>query len=518
MLRNFLTVGSWTMLSRVLGLVRDQLLAAFLGAGPVQDAYLIALRLPNMFRRLFGEGAFNAAFVPMFTERYETKGHQSALRFAGQALSGLMLWLALLTILAEIFMPLVVECIGSGLTGTRFETAVHLSRITFPYMLLICGAALVSGVLNGLGKFTAAAAAYVTFNIIGIAAILLGALVWHNTAVVSAWGVTLSGVVQLGALYWAARRAGMAPHLTWPSLSPDMRALLRRMGPGLVGSGVTQINLTVDTIIATHLPVGTPSILYFADRINQLPLGVLGSAAGTALLPLLTRHIANNDRAAVHSSLNRAIDYTLLLTLPAMIGMIVLASPIMAALFGYGHFTVHDAILSGQCLQAYALGLPAFVLIKVLSPAFFAEGDTVTPVRIGFFTLALNLALNLLLYRPLGHIGPPLASTIAAFVNCTLLAVILHRRGLFIADPLLKGRALRIAGAGIMMALWVAAAEKLAAPGLPAWHGVWRLGMLTALILFGMAVYAVMLDALKVVRLRDVTVAFQSRLNRRRAR
>lgn len=518
MLRNFLTVGSWTMLSRVLGLVRDQLLAAFLGAGPIQDAYLIALRLPNMFRRLFGEGAFNAAFIPMFTARYETEGAQPALRFAGQALSGLLAWLMLLTILAEIFMPAVVWCITWGLSGTRFEIAVHLSRITFPYMVLICGAALVSGVLNGLGRFTAAAAAYVTFNIIGIAAILLGALVFHDTATISAWGVTLSGVVQLGALYWAARRAGMAPHLVRPSFSPDMRALLRRLGPGLVGSGVTQINLTVDMIIATRLPVGTPSILYFADRINQLPLGVLGSAAGTALLPLLTRHVANNDRAAAHSSLNRAIDYTLLLTLPAMAGMIALATPIMASLFSYGHFTVADAMLSGQCLQAYALALPAFVLIKVLSPGFFAEGDTVTPVRIGFFTLALNLALNLLLYRPLAHIGPPLASTLAAMVNCTLLAMILHRRGLFVADPLLKGRALRIGAAALAMAICVKLTEMLVAPDLPKWHGIWRAGMLGALIVFGVMIYALALDTLKVVRLRDAAAAFRTRLSRRRAR
>ncbi|EHH69275.1 murein biosynthesis integral membrane protein MurJ [Gluconobacter morbifer] len=518
MLRNFLTVGSWTMLSRVLGLIRDQLLAAFLGAGPVQDAYLIAFRLPNMFRRLFGEGAFNAAFVPMFTAKYETEGQAAALRFAGQALSGLMAWLVILTVLCEIFMPLVIHAIAWGYTGSRFEMAVTLTRITFPYMVLICGAALVSGVLNGRGKFGAASAAYVTFNVIGIIAILLGAYVWHETAITSAWGVTISGVVQLGALYWAAHRAGIAPHLVRPSFSADIRALMRRMGPGLVGSGVTQLNLTVDTIISTKLPPGSPSLLYFADRINQLPLGVLGAAAGTALLPLLTKHVANGDRNAVHASLNRAIDYTLLLTLPAMTGLIALAPSIMAGLFSYGHFTVRDAILSGQSLRAYALGLPAFVLIKVLSPGFFAEGDTSTPVRIGFFTLALNLGLNLMLYRPLAHVGPPLASTIAAYVNVAILAVILHRRQVFVASALLKSRGLRIAGSSVMMALWVMAAQKITAPDLPAWHSPVRLAMLMALIVFGVLVYAVSLDVLKVLRLRDAAGALQTRIARRRGR
>lgn len=319
MLRNFLTVGSWTMLSRVLGLIRDQLLAAFLGAGPVQDAYLVSLRLPNMFRRLFGEGAFNAAFVPMFTAKYETEGHTAALRFAGQALSALVAWLVILTVLCELFMPFIISLLAPGFQGERFELALTLTQITFPYMVMICAAALVSGVLNGLGKFGAASAAYLSFNIIGIAAIFLGAYVWHNVAFTSAWGVTISGAVQLGALYWAAHRAGMAPHLVRPNFSQDIRALLRRMGPGLVGSGVTQMNLMVDTIISTRLPVGSPSILYFADRINQLPLGVLGAAAGTTLLPLLTRHVANKDRASLHASMNRALDYSLLLTLPATI-------------------------------------------------------------------------------------------------------------------------------------------------------------------------------------------------------
>lgn len=518
MIRNFLTVGGWTMLSRVLGLIRDQLLAAFLGAGPALDAYLIALRLPNMFRQLFGEGAFNAAFVPMFTARLHTQGRAEALRFAGQALSALTLWLTALAVLAEIFMPAVISAIAWGFSGERFALAVSLTRITFPYMVLICAAALVSGVLNGVGKFGAAAAAYVNFNVIGIAAILLGAFIWQDVALASSWGVLVSGFVQLGELCLAARLAGAAPHLMRPSFSGDIRQLLRRMGPGLVGSGVTQLNLTVDTIIATLLPVGAPSILNFADRVNQLPLGVLGAAAGTTLLPLLTKHVANEDREGLRASLNRALDYTLLLTLPAALGMIALAPSIIAGLFAYGHFTVADAIRSGQSLRAFALGLPAFVLIKVLSPGFFAHGDTKTPVRIGLFTLALNFVLNLLLYRPLAHVGPPLASTLAATANVAILAFLLRRRDVFAPDAPLRHRVPRILLAALVMAGAVVAAQKLAAPGLPAWHGVPRLAMLGALIVFGAMIYALALDRLRVLRLGDAATALQTRIARRRMR
>ncbi|CDG38292.1 murein biosynthesis integral membrane protein MurJ [Asaia bogorensis] len=487
MLRNLITVGGWTMLSRILGLVRDQLLAAFLGAGPVQDAYQIAFRLPNMFRRLFGEGAFNAAFVPLFTERLTAHGQADASRFASQALSCLSAWLLGLTILGEVFMPWIIEIIAPGFNhaGGRFEMAVTLTRITFPYLILICTAALVAGVLNGLHRFSMAAGAYVSFNIVGIATILLGALVFHDTATWTAIGITVSGFVQLGLLLWSVRRAGVRLTLPRPRLTGEMRDMLRRLWPGLVGSGATQLNLTVDTLISTLLPAGSISWLYFADRVNQLPLGVLGAAAGTTLLPVLTRHAAEHDTAGGQKTLNQAIDYASILTFPACFGLLALAPEIMATLFGYGKFTTEDALSSAQSLRAYALGLPAFILIKVLSPGFFAHGDTRTPVRIGFLTLALNLALNLALYRPLTHVGPPLASTIAALVNLGFLAVILHRRSVFRPDAALVGRLLRVIAASFLMALVTVTLARLIAPGLVMWHGLMRAMMLG--ILMGLA-------------------------------
>nr|WP_240775215.1 murein biosynthesis integral membrane protein MurJ [Neokomagataea tanensis] len=465
MIRNFLTVGGWTMLSRVLGLVRDQLLYNFLGAGPALDAYLVALRLPNMFRRLFGEGALNSAFVPMFTAKYEQEGHDKALLFASQALSALVSWLVILTVICEIFTPVVIWLTSDfSPDGSRFALAVALTRITFPYMVLICAAALVAGILNGRGYYSAASAAYLAFNVIGIAATYIGYWGWHDVVFASAWGVTLSGVVQFTALLWATKRAGLLPLLVRPTLSPDMRMMLRRMGPGLLGSGITQINLTVDTIIATKLPVGGVSILNAADRLNQLPLGVLGAAAATTLMPVLSRHVATNDTDNARASLNRALDYALLLTLPATAGLIALAPLLMTGLFAYGHFSTPDALLAAECLRAFAAGLPAFILIKVLSPGFFAYGDTKTPVRIGFATLALNLGLNLALFHPLGYLGPPLASTLAAIINVICLATLLHKRGVLQPDQALKKRVPRILAASIIMGLWVAAGQKILAP------------------------------------------------------
>ena len=502
MLRNLITVGGWTMLSRILGLVRDQLLAAFLGAGPVQDAYQIAFRLPNMFRRLFGEGAFNAAFVPLFTERLTTHGPEDARRFASQALSCLSAWLLGITILGEVFMPWIIEIIAPGFDhgGGRFDMAVTFTRITFPYLILICTAALVAGVLNGLHKFSMAAGAYVSFNIVGIAAILLGALVFHNTALWTSIGITISGFVQLGLLLWSVRRAGMRLSLPRPHLTPEMRDMLRRLWPGLMGSGATQLNLTVDTLISTLLPAGSISWLYFADRVNQLPLGVLGAAAGTTLLPVLTRHVAARDEAGGQQTLNRAIDYASILTFPACFGLLALAPEIMATLFGYGKFSTEDALLSAQSLRAYALGLPAFILIKVLSPGFFAHGDTRTPVRIGFFTLALNLALNLALYRPLAHVGPPLASTIAALVNLAFLAVILRRRAVFRPDRVLMLRLAKIVIASFVMAVVTLILTRMIAPGLVMWHGLMRASMLGMLMMMAGVVYMAALWALGIAQ------------------
>ncbi len=292
------------MASRLLGFARDMLIAAMLGAGPVADAFFVALKLPNLFRRLFGEGAFNAAFVPQFSGMLAAEGPQAARQFATEAFAVMTFWLGALTIAGEVFMPQMMAVLAPGFAATpeKFALAVALSRITFPYLLLICLAALVSGVLNGMERFTAASASYVLFNAISIAFML-----WLTPYVATAghalsWGVTASGVAQLALLLWAARRAGMPLALPRPRLTPRMHVLLRRMLPGLLGAGVTQLNLAVDVIIASLLPAGTVSLLYYADRVQQLPLGVIGTAVGTALLPLLSRQVRAGEGEAARGN------------------------------------------------------------------------------------------------------------------------------------------------------------------------------------------------------------------------
>ncbi len=513
MLKGFLTVGAWTMASRILGLVRDQLLAATMGAGPVADAFYVAFRLPNLFRRLFGEGAFNAAFVPLFTGLLTTEGAAVARTFAEEAMSVLAFWLLLLTALGELFMPLVLHGIAPGFTADphKFQLAVTLSRITFPYMVLICVAALVSGVLNGLDRFGAAAAAYVAFNVVGIAAILFLTPYVPTVGHAAAWGITLSGVVQLAMLLWAVRRAGMALRLPRPRLTPRMRLLMRRMAPGLVGSGIVQLNLAVDTIISTLLPPGSVALLYLADRVNQLPLGVLGNAAGTSLLPALTRESQRDpDTAlAIH---NRALAGTMLLTIPAAAALAILSRPIMEVLFGRGAFTAHDAALSAQSLACYALGLPAFVAVKLLGPGFYARGDTSTPVRLGLATLAVNLALNLALMHPLAHMGPPLATSLASMLNTTLLATFLVRRGWLRPDRHLLSRLTRMLLATLLMSGSLVAVLAALPPRLSHGHGPPAALGLALLIAIGLAAYGIAGQLLGLFRL----VNLAQRLRRRR--
>ncbi len=514
MLKGFLTVGGWTMASRILGLVRDQLLAALMGAGPMQDAYQVAFRLPNLFRRLFGEGAFNSAFVPLFSGLLANEGPEVARGFAREALGVLLFWLLCLTLAGELFMPQLIRVIAPGF-GANYPLAVSLARITFPYVLLICAAALVSGVLNGLERFGVAAAAYVLFNVVGIAAILWLTPHVRSVAHAAAWGITASGVVQLGVLMVAAARAGMPRGLPRPRLTPRMRLLMRRMLPGLVGSGITQLNLGVDTIIGTLLPAGSVSLMYFADRVNQLPLGVLGAAAGTTLLPVLARHVQGGNATEASRTQNEAIEYALILTIPATLALMVLAAPILSTLFGYGAFTPRDVLLSSQSLTAYAFGLPFFVLIKVLAPGFFARGDTVTPVRVGMATLGVNLCLNLLLMRPLQHVGPPLATSLASAINATVLALLLFRRGLLRPDRPMLFRLARMGLAAGAMAVLLALLSHGAFRDLPQRRGLVRTAELGALIACGMLTYALLLQVLGVIDVRTLPGRIAARLRRR---
>lgn len=505
MLGKVASVGGLTLASRVAGFVRDVVTAALLGAGPVADAFFVAFRLPNHFRALFAEGAFNAAFVPLFSKRHVEEGAAAAKRFAEQVLAVLLAVQLLLLVLFELAMPAFIHVFAPGFADdpVRFDLAVLFTRITFPYLLLISIVALLGGILNSLGRFSAAAAAPILLNLC-----LIAALLWLSPHVATpghalAWGVLAAGLAQFALLAWAARRTGTALRLPLPRLTPGIRRFLKVLGPAALGAGVVQISLFVDTLIASLLPAGSVSFLYYADRINQLPLGVIGVAVGTVLLPELSRRLKAGDEDGAAFQQNRAIELSLTLTLPAAAAFLVAAGPIISALFQRGAFTAADSAASAAALTAYAIGLPAFVIVKSLLPGFYAREDTATPVRIAIAAVAVNIALKLALIGPFAHVGIALGTSAAAWVNAGLLGWTLHRRGLFRPDERLKRRLPRLLLAVAGMAAALVGAEMLLSPLFDG-SAVQRGLALAALVGIGAAVFAGLALALGAVRPGDL--------------
>jgi putative peptidoglycan lipid II flippase len=461
LVRSIATVGSLTLVSRVLGFVRDILIAALLGAGPLADAFFVAFKLPNFLRRLFAEGAFNAGFVPMFARTLEGEGRASAKAFAEQAQAIQLAVLTPLVLLTIAAMPWVIMVLAPGFEagGERYQGAVELSRITFVYILFIALVALYGGVLNSLGRFAAPAAAPIVLNLCLIGALTVSALWLDAPAQALAWGVAVAGLLQCLWLRVAVRREDMAPALRRPRFSPEMKRLFWLILPGAIGAGGAQINLFIDVMLASLLPPGAVSYLYYADRVNQLPLGVIGVAIGTALLPLMSRHLRAGQIAHAMHNQNRALELALLLTVPAAVALVVLCVPIISVLFERGAFGAEASRATSAALAAYALGLPAYVLIKVLTPGYFAREDTRTPVKIAIVCLISNVLVALMLIWWLAHVGIALATAFSAWLNAGLLARGLRRERLLQPDDQLKRRLPRIVGASLAMALglWLAA-------------------------------------------------------------
>ncbi|MEM6276120.1 MAG: murein biosynthesis integral membrane protein MurJ [Pseudomonadota bacterium] len=419
MIRAFATVGLWTMLSRILGFVRDIMIAAFLGAGPVAEAFVIAFSLPNMFRRFFAEGAFNMAFVPLFSKKLEASDDPEG--FARDALSGLALVLILFTTLALFAMPWLVFAMASGFAGdTRFELATLYGRIAFPYVFFISLAALASGVLNAAGHFVAAAAAPVLLNILFVAALVIGdALGWHPGLTLS-WAVPLAGIAQLALVWTAARRAGFALTPRWPRLTPDLKRLAIIAAPAALAGGVVQVNLLVGRQVASYFD-GAAAWLYYADRLYQLPLGVVGIAIGIVLLPDLSRRLQARDSDGGQQAFSRAGEMALALTLPASVALMVIPLPLVSVLFERGAFTAADTAPTALATAVYGAGLPAFVLQKVLQPLYFAREDTRTPFRYALVAMALNAAIAIGLAPLVGYIAAALGATLAGWGMTWLL-------------------------------------------------------------------------------------------------
>ena len=514
--RAFATVGGLTMVSRVFGFVRDILIAAVLGTGAVADAFFVAFRFPNLFRRLFGEGAFNSAFVPLFAKKLEGEGKEAARAFAEEALAGLVFVILALTVVAEIAMPFLMYGLAPGFSTSpeKFDLAVLLTRITMPYLLCMSLVALLSGVLNSVGKFVESSAVSIVLNLTMMAATLIAlALGLRNeplAGVVQAWGVFAAGILQLWLLVDGARRNGLSLKLKRPRMSEDMRRLIRLGIPGVIAGGVTQINIVIGTVVASLQP-GAVSHLYYADRVYELPLAIVGIAIGVVLLPDVSRHLRAGDHVAVMDSQNRSLEFALLLTVPAAVALAVVPTEIVTGLFERGAFTAADTPATAYALAIFALGLPSFVMIKVFQPAYFAREDTATPMRYATLSLTVNTLGSIalfFLFRSLGlmpHLGIAVATTLGGWLNAILLHATLVKRGAFVADARLERVLPLIAIASIVMgaALWFAAAAL--APWFSAPAGFWaRTGALAALVCAGLVVYAAAVLALGAVDMRQL--------------
>ncbi len=509
LLRSISTFGSLTLVSRVLGFVRDILLASFLGASLVADCFFVAFKLPNFFRRLFAEGAFNAAFVPLFCgilgDRSEARGRARAKRFAEEALAVLLPILLLFTALMQVTMPWVMVALAPGFVDDpeKFDLAVDLTRSTFPYLMLISLVSLMAGVLNSLNRFVASASAPILLNLCLIGSILF----FHDNDFLAgralARAVTVAGIAQLVWLAVAMHKAGMSLRLRWPRLTPKVKSLGIIMLPAALGAGAVQVNLVIDIILASLLPEGSLSYLFYADRLNQLPIGVIGVAVGTVLLPAMSRKLAEGETAAAIEQQNRAMEAALFLTVPAAVALAVIPGPLITVLFERGAFDSGATAATAMALSAYAAGLPAYVLIKILTPGFFSRHDTRTPVKISLVALAVNIVLNVILMIPFKHVGLALATAISAWVNVGLLYLVLRQRDHFEIDARLRRKLVGIgaasAGMGLSVFLLAGYLSAFFAGSLAA-----KIAGLAGLILAGLVVYGLLAWVFRIFRTGDI--------------
>ena len=508
LMSGFLTVGMWTMASRVLGFVRDAMILAYLGTGPLYEAYVVAFRLPNMFRRFFAEGAFNMAFVPMFSKKLE-KG-EDAQRFAEQALAGLASVLIVLTLVAQAAMPWLIYALASGFAGQdQFDLSVDFGRIAFPYILFISLAALLSGVLNATGRFAAAAAAPVLLNVLLVSAMATAALIGADVARALIWMIPVAGVAQLTLVWVAASRAGFGLRLRRPRWTPELARLVKIAIPAALAGGVVQVNLLVGQQVASYFDRAV-GWLFAADRLYQLPLGVVGIAIGVVLLPDLSRRLAANDDAGARHALSRAGEVSLALTIPSAVALVVIPLPLVSVLFQRGALTAADSGAIAQAVAIYGLGLPAFVLQKILQPLFFARGDTKSPFHYALVAMVVNAVLAVGLIPLLGWLAPALATTLAGWTMVAQLAFGARRFGdVARFDARFWSRIWRICLAAAVMGISLWLASYALAPFLNL--SGWRYLALAVLVVIGLAVFFGVGQLIGAVRLSEFRQAAKRR-------
>ena len=481
------TIGGLTMVSRIAGFAREMLMSRILGAGVYTDAFYVAFRLPNTFRRLFGEGAFSAGFVPLYSQRLQSGGEAEAKLFSEEVLAVFLPTLILFTLIFIALMKPFIWAI-TGWHGEQLAFGTYLTRITFPYLLLISLVSLFSGILNSIARFTAAAFAPALLNLAMLCALIIFRQGGPVTATAVSAGVTIGGVLQLGLLIAACKRAGIVLRIRRPRLTPGVRQFIRVVVPATLGAGVYQVSVFIDTFFLTRIGTGAVSWFNYADRLNQLPLGVIGAAIGTAILPQVSRHVDIGEVDKAARVQGQAAELAMLLCLPAALALAVSALPLVSAIFEAGRFNARDAHFTALTLSIIALGLPAYVLVKVLTPGFYARRDTATPVKTAIVVLVANVILNFALIPAFGIAGLAAAVALSSWLNCAILYALLHHRGHFRVEGWLASRLARqLLAAAVMVAVLLGIRA-----GLTGWFSGslgHRLAGVIAIVGGGMAVY-----------------------------
>jgi len=512
LLKNTAIVGSMTLVSRVLGLVRDIVLARWFGADASMDAFFVAFKIPNFMRRLFAEGAFSQAFVPIISEYKEQQDHAAVQQLVNRVAGTLLGVLSLITVIGVLASPVLVAIFAPGFLyrdPAQFDLAALMLRMTFPYLLLVSLVAFAAGILNTYGRFAAASFAPVWLNVVLIGAAILVSPRLAQPELALAGGVFVAGVVQVLFLLPSLRRAGLFPRPQWGSKDAGVRRIMKLMLPGIIGSSVAQINLLFDTLIASFLVAGSVSWLYYSDRLVEFPLGVFAIALATVILPSLSRSHATDSSIEFSRTVDWGLRLVLLIAVPSAIGLLLLARPMLATLFNYGDFNAADVDMAGLSLMAYTIGLPAFMLIKVLAPAYYSRKDTRTPVRIAIIALVTNMVLNLVFVVPLvmlkvpgPHAGLAMATSIAAWVNAGLLYRGLKKQQVYRPETGWRRYLLQLGLAGAVLG----AVLFQGVPVMPVWldWSVWsRVSGLFIWVIAGAAAYFIALH-LAGLRLRSL--------------
>ena len=518
-IRSIATFGGFTMISRITGFIRDMLIASFLGAGNISDAFLVSFKLPNLFRSLFAEGAFTAAFVPLFSSKLVSAGREESIKFAAKAISFLTFVLILFILLFEWAMPAVVNILAPGFASNPEKVAltIDLCRITFPFLLFICIVSFQAGILNSFDKFAAPAATPIILNLGIILAGLLSVLYLDFPVYGMAWGITISGIIEVLWLKYFLNQEDIRikPNFELIKLFHDqeIKTLFKRIAPGVIGAGIYQINMVVDMILVSLVASGAVSWLYYANRLQQLPLGVIGAAISVALLPLLSKKLKSGNKADAADTQDKAVIYGLIMSLPSAVIFICLADSLVELLFEHGRFTPADTTKTALALKAYAIGLPCYVMVKALMPNFFARGDTITPVKYSAVVFAANLIMNLLLMKPFGHVGIATATSIAAFVSLYQYLHGLKKRGFWEMSSSLKKKIWDIFLCTIITGIALALTQSALNIYLPQKEIITLLLKLSLIGTIGLATFLI---TAKIKGILDITAILKMLLNRRR--